>query len=746
MGTFYCVLGGVTVLIALITVIFAYLQVASSSQKMVSLMGFCAFFLALGNFVAVVGSTTEVCVMGYILEHVGGVNICLFFYYFLGIVLREEIPVKGRAFLFIWNIIILFFMIVGIPRGWFTNSLYYECEGIGNIRYIDFKKTYLLYAGLLVLYLVLTIVKLVKVWRTRIYVLELNKKALLLFGLASTISYASFFINVIFETHYDYTVTGCTIGITIIAFVAYRCGVYPVTQSAQDVILDDLDDILIFYDLAGNLLYANEKADEIYRADTQENYSLLYGMKVHTLGKTIAAILKTANEQTYVLNDKTYKCTIKDIYDKHNKLCGYVHWLRDITKETLLLDEAVKFREVAEKANRAKSKFLAHMSHEIRTPINAVIGLDEIILRKSNEKQIVEIALDIQRAGKTLLAIINDVLDYSKIEAGKMEIVPADYEISNMIEDFKLMIGLRAKRKGIGFEVKVADDIPKVLHGDELRIRQIITNLLTNSVKYTQKGKVTLHITCEKKTECSLMLKAVIQDTGIGIKKADMQRLFGSFERVENSFNHMTEGTGLGLSIAKQLIDLMRGRLEAESEYGKGSRFTVIIPQTYVPDMLNTETAGASDAKPARKPEEETKKRRILKSPGTRMLIVDDNEINRFVSKMLLNESGIEFAECVNGLECLEITKEEHFDLIILDLMMPEMDGLETIANLQKDRTHKCQNVPIILLTADVQNGAREYYRSLGFADYITKPLDPKSYEETVGRVLTESGVNVYYE
>ena len=396
-------------------------------------------------------------------------------------------------------------------------------------------------------------------------------------------------------------------------------------------------------------------------------------------------------------------------------------------------EEAERAKEIAQEANRAKSEFLANMSHEIRTPINAVLGMDEMILRESTDSKISEYALDIKQAGNMLLSLINDILDFSKIESGKMDIIPVDYDLGILLSDTIDMIRSRAEEKKLQLELKIESNTPVHLHGDEVRLRQIITNILTNAVKYTPEGKVILTVSGKKVSAEAVQLYVSVKDTGIGIKKEDIGRLFDSFQRVDESRNRNIEGTGLGLSITMRLLNLMGSRLQVESTYGEGSDFYFYLEQK----QLDDEVIGEDIQKYC-----ENEKGKISTSteqfyaPDARILVVDDNKMNLKVFVGLLKKHGMQIDTVMSGKECLEQMEKNAYHMIFMDHLMPEMDGLETLRQIRELKTNRSKDAVIIILTANAVSGAREMYLQEGFADYLSKPIIAAKLEKMIQKYL----------
>ncbi|MBE7003162.1 MAG: DegV family EDD domain-containing protein [Ruminococcaceae bacterium] len=381
----------------------------------------------------------------------------------------------------------------------------------------------------------------------------------------------------------------------------------------------------------------------------------------------------------------------------------------------------------AEELNRSQNRFFSSMSHEIRTPINSILGLNELILRQEDTSdEVARDARNIQGAGKMLLALINDILDFSKIEAGSMDIVPVEYRVGDMISEIVNMIWLRANEKGLKFNVDIDPQVPAVLFGDEVRIKQILVNLLNNAVKYTPSGSVGLHIESEAAGEKSVLLKISVSDTGMGIKQEALPYLFDAFKRVDQEKNRMIEGTGLGLSIVKQLVELMDGTITVNSVYTQGSTFTVNLRQTVVDEkVVGDISITNSEIGVVRQKHE-----RLFSAPEARILIVDDNEMNLEVEKKLLDDTDVTVDTVSSGAQALEKTLLTGYDIILMDHLMPEMDGIECLERIRSQAGGLNKNIPIIVLTANAGGENRELYNNAGFDGYLVKPVSGRQLED----------------
>lgn len=420
-----------------------------------------------------------------------------------------------------------------------------------------------------------------------------------------------------------------------------------------------------------------------------------------------------------------------------NRFAKFISTATDELEETNkdldnMIKQVLESRMQAEAANRAKSDFLANMSHEIRTPINAILGFDTMILRESGDEAIIDYANDIMRAGSNLLAIINDILDLSKIESGKMNIVDVEYELSSLILDVVNMMTMKAEEKGLKVEVDVDKDIPGWLYGDDVRIRQIIVNLMNNAVKYTETGTITLAVHGTRDGEYET-LHISVKDTGMGIKPEDMNKLFEKFARIEEERNHNVEGTGLGMNITISLLSMMNSKLNVTSEYGKGSCFSFDIKQK----ILRNEPIGNIGERSVER-RDETAYTSSFTAPDANVLVVDDNTMNREVIVGLLKKTKIHFDQADGGYACLEKTREFHYDLILLDHMMPDLDGIKTLHKMREDSENKNLTTPVVCMTANAISGAKEEYIWEGFDAYISKPVKPEKLEQMLAEMLPQ--------
>ncbi len=409
----------------------------------------------------------------------------------------------------------------------------------------------------------------------------------------------------------------------------------------------------------------------------------------------------------------------------------------DLVNTNKAAKEAIHALAVSE----AKSAFLSNMSHEIRTPLNSILGMNEMVLRECDNPKIIEYSENIKASGDILSGLINDILDFSKIEAGKIEIIPVNYDLSTVIHDLNNLIYIRTDAKGLELKFDIDNSIPKMLNGDEIRIKQVMTNILTNAAKYTDKGSITFKLS-RKSVDTDnnrVVLRFSVTDTGIGIKAEDMEKLFAKFERIDEKKNRQTEGTGLGLSITKSLLEMMGSELEVESIYGQGSTFSFDLEQTV------TSWDQIGDYEKSYKDQQKTKEKykEKLHAPEANVLVVDDNKVNLTVFKFLVAKTRVQTDTSESGDECLEMTAEKKYDLIFLDHMMPGKNGIETLHELRSQPDNPNHNTPVVCLTADAVSGAREEFISAGFSDYLTKPIDTSLLEDILIELLPAEKVTL---
>lgn len=521
---------------------------------------------------------------------------------------------------------------------------------------------------------------------------------------------------------FDVTMIGYTVGNLFMFQAITRYDLLGTSEIAREVMIDRLSEGVIAVDRNGTVQYFNTPAKMLY-----PDLKIAEGNVPPEITEAIAT------HGTITINGRVYAPEENDLIRGKDNF-GKLYALVDETEHFSYMQVLEEQKTIADSANHAKSVFLANMSHDIRTPINAVLGMNEMIQRECDDVQILDYSDKIKSAGTTLLGLINDILDLSKIEAGKLDIIPVDYDLTHMLNDLVCMIQPRADAKGLKLETNVDANIPKLLRGDEIRLKQIITNILTNAVKYTEKGTVTFSVGFEKSGEDSIVMTISVADTGIGIKQEDIPRLFSEFDRIEEERNRNIEGTGLGMSITQRLLAMMNSKLDVESEYGKGSVFSFAVTQ----NVVKWDAAGDLDEALHRSQTDRTGYHERFTAPGAEILVVDDTPMNLEVFVSLLKKTLVHIDTAGSGDECIALAKSKKYDIMFLDHMMPDKDGIETLGEIKTLKDCPNAATPMICLTANAVSGSREKYLNAGFDDYLTKPVEPERLEQMIMKYLPQ--------
>ena len=505
-------------------------------------------------------------------------------------------------------------------------------------------------------------------------------------------------------------------------------------SNTLNLAVDSMKEGLLLFDAERNCIYINNTAKRTFNIDKDSLTPSDYPLSIWLDGKdkkTAAEFVETFDMEIDG-SIHSIRVDFKHCLSKKYHILGSFFLFEDITDDVRLMKNLEEAKAEAYKANSAKSMFLANMSHEIRTPINSILGMNEMILREASDKNIIEYAGDIDNSGNALLSLINNILDFSKIESGKMEIKPEEYTTHQLVRECYSLVAPRAQKKDLPIRIECDEKVPKKLIGDMSRIRQVLVNLLTNSVKYTKYGHVGLKLTWEEKGDDTGTLGFVVSDTGQGISEEDISRLFRVFQRVDEQNNRNIEGTGLGLAISRELMSMMNGTISVESSKGIGSKFTMSLPQRIADPTPSGEFSLSEKT--------EKKRDKYLESfhaPEAKILVVDDIELNLKLIAALLKKTQVQIVTAEGGNKAIEMCENEEFDLILMDHMMPPPDGVETMETIKRMGGHNA-GIPFIVLTANAIEGAEKTYLDLGFDGYLSKPVLGADLEDTLKNFLPE--------
>lgn len=698
-------------------------QKESKLVKLMILVSACAFVENVGYLMELYSKNADMVLFALKTEYIGGAMLPHFFLMFNFEYNRIKIPK--------WLLSILFGL------GFFTefcvwscdwNHLYYSSVEFVNEGYFPHVVLgkgpyYIFYA--VVMYSELLASMIIMMRRLiQSKQKELRQNAILLFFavLLPVCSHILCLCNII--DGYDTTPAGIALSVGIFGFTIGWQHLFDVVESAHEKLIESIDDAIVIVDPDLRFEEANDEAQK-----------LLPFLKNIPRGKVITDndfinIIKVGGTTDFIINDRFYDIHVNEILSGTSVLTGYSVVYFDVTEKKKQFDKMKELTRQANSANEAKSAFLANVSHEIRTPINAVLGFNEVIIRDYSEPRLLEYAHSIQSSASTLLGLINQLLDFSKIESGKMNIVNNVYDADTMFRDIISVNKFRAEQEGLKFVSEIDRKLPHFLYGDETRIRQIITNLLSNAIKYTSKGQITFTVQFEKISNIEGNIFIAVKDTGAGIKSEDMDKLFEGFVRLEEDKHKFVQGTGLGLNICKNLVDMMEGEITVDSKYGEGSVFRVAIPQKLVDEKVIATEEGSERVL--------VKWERDFTAPKANVLIVDDNNINLKVAKALLAPTLVQLDMVSSGNECLDAICRKKYDIIFLDHRMPGMDGVETLQTM-KHMHHLSDRAKVIALTANVVNDAKAFYLGAGFDDFLAKPVTEERMDKMLERHLDPS-------
>lgn len=696
-------------------------------QKLLILIMCGSLVQNVGYLLELTAPTVEAAVTAVTVENVGSAFAPLCYCWFIYIYCSVKPPKKLLRFL----AIVSFFVLPTVFFNW--NGLFYRevrwMEAADGFHYIS-----ITYGPLYVVFLmsriiipyVLCMFTLVRAIRMRSDH-QVNRQYWTVFGISTLpvivlVAYVCKITKV-----FDLTPATLAISMAMVVIVLWSRRNYDFRHLAAEKVLESLGDGVIALDDHDRLVSYNRAAAGIFPNLSShkpgENIRVLEDFREEMLNEDIP--------QSFSINGQHYESHSKHIIDENGKIQGCVILILDMTDIKAYINEIKRVRRQAEKASIAKSEFLANMSHEIRTPMNAIIGLNDIIMEECDDTEIYSHAKDVQSAAKNLLTIINDILDLSKVEAGKMELVYTDYYIKVLADEIMGMMDMAASQRGLILKYECDETLPCRYSGDEGRIKQILLNILSNAIKFTKKGYVRAYITGRPgANEGEELITFRVEDTGCGIREEDLSKIFEDFRQVDSKRNRSVEGTGLGLAIVKHLVELMDGTIEVESTYGEGTSFTITIPQKIVDPHPISEMPEITQA--------EQKITDAFTAPGVKVLIVDDNVINRKVARGFLKNYEFDLSEAESGPEAIDLVREIRYDIIFMDHMMPGMDGIEAAEIIRRDCGENGTAPVMVALTANVMEGMREHFLECGFQDFIAKPLDRRELNQLLLRWVPE--------
>lgn len=704
----------VAVLVCLLSIVLLLYQRNTQQSKMMLLTIVCAFIQNFGYLLELTSTDLGEVMIAIQVEYVGTAYIAYFLTVFMLRYSNIRVSEKLSWVWFSFSTIVLCCVLT-----YKVNTIYYSSVDFvhtGFFSHVVLGKGPLYILNALTIYgglIASCIISFRSFRRVEDKRMQTNHMLLCIGAFIPLLCHLGGMFNII-PSGYDMAPLGVAIGVLIFSYAIAKRRIFDVIEVAHENILTNMEDAVVIVDAAYCYMEANHKAVELfpslakcYPGDKLEDVLLLHSMK-------------ESRDRQIVLGDSYYRVHVNEVINNH-ELGGYVALFLDMTDSINQLERMRELKEQADHANMAKSLFLANMSHEIRTPINAILGINEVILRDYEEPQLTEYSRRIQNATKALLALVNDILDFSRIEAGKIEIRPEIYDVKNFIQGLTDTFQDKAVQKQLEFVTELGQDLPEKLFGDATRVRQVAVNLLSNAVKYTNQGFIKMHILCQRQDIENVSLIISIEDSGIGIREEDMPKLFERFERLDENRNRTIEGVGLGLNITKKIVRVMGGDLKVYSVYGRGSVFTAIIPQKLI----------IADEKYEMKNEAE------FTAPAAKILLVDDSQTNLMVEQALLQRTKAQMTAVLSGKECLEEIQKEHYDLIFLDHRMPDMDGIETLRRIRSMHS-MCESTPVVMLTANAVNDARNDYLQMGFDEFLSKPVDSKMMEDMVQKFLRE--------
>ena len=720
---------GIFSILVIITALLLLLQGdGSNEQKLMQYFLIGSLIQNAGYLLELTAPTLDAAMVAVKMQYLGSLAVPITFCHFIFIYCYEKAPRK------LLNLIIIIdFFVFGLVFTCDLHNFYYRqakwlhtADGHGYLS-LTYGPGYWIFMifGTAVPY-ALSLYSLIRVCiKKPAYAADRKYKLILLLTFLPVGALCSYSMKLTYV--YDPTPVVLGLALSIVVILIWSRKVYDFSSLASGILLNSMSDGVIALDEQKRIASYNPAAAVIF---TELGIRAI-GRHIEDLKDFPSDILGEETKGKFSINGRFYHSHVKQILDRFGKNKGYVVLILDVTETTNYIDEIKHVREQAEQANYAKSAFLANMSHEIRTPMNAIVGLSDIIMEESRGRKVYEYACDIKAASRNLLSLINDILDLSKVEAGKMELIPVEYHLKSLVNEVLNMMDIVASQHGLMLKSEFNMSLPCRYLGDAGRMKQILINIINNALKFTKEGHVSISVTGTPEESGDMEhLCFKISDTGCGIREEDLKKIFENFRQVDSKRNRSVEGTGLGLSITRHLVELMQGSIEVESVYGEGTTFIVEIPQKITDKRPLSEVPEAAVSK-----EENLEP---FYAEGYKVLVVDDNLINRKVARGFLQSYNFEITEAESGPEAIDLVQKSIYDLIFMDHMMPKMDGIEAVQIIRKECGENGRLPVIIALTANAMEGVRENFLKNGFQDFITKPLDRKALHETLSQWVPE--------
>ncbi len=717
----------ISIFLILYSLIVMFRGESTYSQKLLIFVMIAELVQNAGYLLEIFADNMEAAFLAVKIEYLGATVIVIFYMMFIRHYCGyRENRLYERTLLVVAFIIVLLVW-TSPSHELFYSSVEFVQTGMHPHLVLKYSVIYMLYVG----FSILTPWCIISYTLVKSYLKEKEekrKKNLLFVILGTAFSFVIFLLYLMgFFNGYDPNPTAMALMLSLMVILVWNRKDYDLTKAASNTVLNALEECVITLDQSYKVLSFNLSAARIF--PDIKNY-----IYIGDVDRFPLQVFEKKEKDSFVINDRCYEGHVSELKDIDKDVRGYTILITDVTETYNQIASINQMREKAEAANKAKTAFLANMSHEIRTPMNAVVGLSELIIEESRGRKMYDYACDIKSAALNLLSIINDILDLSKVEAGKMVLADEDYYTQILIQDTVNLVKVAAAQKGLKMKLDMSDELPHILHGDEGRIRQILINLLNNAIKFTKYGYVRLAVSGIYTEYGKYELKFVVEDTGIGIREEDFKHIYESFQQLDMNINRKNEGTGLGLAITKSFVNLMNGSIEVESEYGKGTRFIVKIIQ----DVISNKTI--KDEPVTRESLQKTDMRMFI-CEGYKVLAVDDNIVNRKIVVAMMKEYGFDVDESDSGKRAIELAKEKSYDMILMDHMMPEMDGVET-TRIIREQCPLNDSAIIVALTANAIAGAREMYLSNGFKDFLAKPFERVQLHEMLNKWIPETQKN----